>query len=310
MAAVSSRVVVFLAAASIAASSLLGQTIASTDLKYQLPPEVMVKMVDALPTPIISLSPENGVGPRRILIEQSSSLPTISDLAEPELRLAGLRFNPKVGAPSRTRYFVSLKLQELPVVGSTTQPKEVAIIGLPAKPHVLFARWSPDGRHIALVNGESAAAGLALWIVDVAKASATRVPGVRLNAVLTEPVDWLNNSSLAVLAVPADRGAMPVRSEIPTGPVIQENDGKATPAPTYEDLLKNPTDERFFEYYSTSQIEEVKLAGGATKKLGKAGVFARLEASPNGEYLFAEELHRPFSYTQPSERFPQRHRGR
>jgi hypothetical protein len=171
MNAVFSRSVLCLAAATLAASALAGQTVSSTDLKYQLPPEVMVKMVDAPPTPIISLSPAHGAGPRRILIEQSSSLPTIADLAEPELRLAGLRFNPKVGAPSRTRYFVALKLQTLPTAGSTTQSKEVAIAGLPVKPHVLFARWSPDGLHIALVNPESGTvAGLSLWVVDVAKA--------------------------------------------------------------------------------------------------------------------------------------------
>jgi dipeptidyl aminopeptidase/acylaminoacyl peptidase len=32
-----------------------------------------------------------------------------------------------------------------------------------------------------------------------------------------------------------------------------------------------------------------------------------LEPSPDGRYVFAEELHRPFSYTQPYERFPRRH---
>ncbi len=97
-----------------------------------------------------------------------------------------------------------------------------------------------------------------------------------------------------------------MRSAIPTGPVVQENDGRATPAPTYEDLLKTPIDERVFEFYATSQIAEVMISGGASRKLGRPGVFARLESSPDGKYLFAEELHRQFSYTLPYQHFPKR----
>jgi dipeptidyl aminopeptidase/acylaminoacyl peptidase len=287
--------------------SLFAQGAASTtDLKYQTPPEVMVKLVDALPTPTVSLSPKGGGGTRWMLIRQSSSLPTIADLAQPELRLAGLRFNPKVGAPSRTRYAVSLKLQKLPVGGVTTT--EIAIAGLPAKLHVIYSEWSPDGAHVALVQQDDSgtAAGLSLWVVDVAKAHATRVPGVKLNAVLTEPIGWLDSNSLAVLAMPANRGAEPVKSEIPTGPVIQENLGRATPAPTYEDLLKSPSDERIFEWNATSQIGIVKLAGGAVKLLGKPGVFAGIAPSPDGRFVLAKELHRPYSYGQTYDRFPER----
>lgn len=289
------------------ASILIAQTGPSTtDMTYQLPSEVMVKMVDAPPAPTISLSPVRGDGPRRILIQQSSSLPTIADLAEPELRLAGLRFNPKVGAPSRIRYAISVRLQELPTSGKST--KEVAITGLPEHPKLLYAQWSPDGKHIAVASVSSAStesdpAGLSLWIIDVATAQATRIHGVRLNAVLSNPIAWLNNGALAVLAVPATRGAAPTRSEVPTGPVIQENEGRATPAPTYEDLLKSPSDERIFAYYSSSQIEEVKVSG-VLRKIGKPGDFASLESSPDGRYLLAEELHQPFSYTQPYDRFP------
>jgi len=306
MAAVLSRLAASALAISLSVPCLRAQSSAATDsndLKYQLPPEVIVKLVDAQPPPAISLSPAHGTGPRTILLRQSSSLPTIADLAEPELRLAGLRFNPKVGAPSRTRYSISLKLQPLPNPGASAAPAEIAITGLPAKPHVLYARWSADGQHIALVNLDND--NLSLWIVDVPKASAAEVPGLRLNAVLTEPLAWIDNNTLAVLAFPPERGPEPTKSDVPTGPIVQENEGRATPAPTYEDLLKNPTDERIFEYNATSQIEVVKLSGGATP-LGKPGIFSSIDASPDGRYLLAEELHRPFSYHQPYDRFPDR----
>ena len=90
--------------------------------------------------------------------------------------------------------------------------------------------------------------GLSLWIVDVSTARARRVPGIALNGIFGAPCEWLSDSqSLLCKTVPKDRGAAPGRSEVPSGPVIQENLGRVTPGPTYEDLLKSPEDERIFD---------------------------------------------------------------
>ena len=40
---------------------------------------------------------------------------------------------------------------------------------------------------------------------------------------------------------------------MPPGPNVHENDGKAAPAATYEDLLKTAYDDALFEHYFTSQ---------------------------------------------------------
>ncbi|MGB8660190.1 MAG: prolyl oligopeptidase family serine peptidase [Candidatus Acidiferrum sp.] len=276
---------------------------AQTNLKYQLPPKAIVDIVDALPTPGVELSPAgSGAGKRWLLIEHFSGLPTIAELAEPELRLAGLRFNPKTDGPSRGRYDTSLELQALP------NGKAATVSGLPEHAKIRFAEWSPDGRKIAFVNISDAKedTGLSLWIIDVAAAQARRLQGIALNGIFGPPCGWLSDSqSLVCRTVPADRGPAPTRSEVPTGPVVQENLGRVTPGSTYEDLLKSPEDEEFFDYYATSQIELIRL-DGTVKSLGKSGVIEKAAPSPDGAYVLLFERHHPYSYLLPFEAFPQR----
>lgn len=286
---------------------------AQTNLQYQLPPKAIVDWVDALPTPGVSVSPRvAGSDKRWILIEHFAGLPTVSDLAEPELRLAGLRFNPRTDGPSRGRYSTALELQALP------NGKPIAVSGLPVHAKIRFAEWSPDGRKIAFVNINDAPedAGLALWVIDVNTAKAQRLSKVSLDGIfartgfpggdLGAPCEWLSDSQgMVCRTVPAGRGAAPTRTEVPAGPVIQENLGRVTPGPTFEDLLKNPEDEQFFDYYATSQIQILGLDGTA-KPIGKPGAFESASPSPDGQYILAVERHHPYSYVLPFETFPQR----
>ena len=246
------------------------------------------------------------------MIEPISGLPSIAELAQPELRLAGLRFNPRSDGPSRGRYVTALTLKALP--DGVARPVE----GLPANTRipviasagklVRFAGWAPDARHFFFVNAGDGTtdAGLSLWIVDVASAQAKRVPGLALNGIFGQPCEWLgDNRNLICKAVPPGRGAPPVRSEAPTGPVIQESLGRVTPGPTLEDLLKNPEDEVIFDYHATSQVVVVGLDGKIVS-VGKPGVIYSASASPDGRYALLNELHRPYSYLLSFEYFPQR----
>ena len=125
------------------------------------------------------------------------------------------------------------------------------------------------------------------------------MPGIALNGIFGSPCEWTGDSqSLICKTVPKGGGAAPKRSEVPTGPVIQENLGRVTPGPTYEDLLKNPEDEAIFDFYATSQVEVVRL-NGTTKAVGKAGVIVAASPSPDGHYVLIEERHRPYSYLLP-----------
>src|SRR5271156_5046959 len=77
-------------------TATIGAVQAQTALKYQEPPKAMVELVDVRPTPRVDLSPgDQPGGGRWLMIEAVSGLPSIAELAQPELRLAGLRFNPR-----------------------------------------------------------------------------------------------------------------------------------------------------------------------------------------------------------------------
>jgi len=275
---------------------------AQTSLKYQEPPKALVDLVDTRPTPIVEVSPRDKEGKQWLLIETISGLPSVADLAQPELRLAGLRFNPRTNGPSRGRYITSLRLQKLPDGAATV------VSGVPENSKIRFTAWSPDAHYVYFVNvsDNPPNAGLSLWIVDVASATAKQLAGIALNGVFGSPCEWRADSeSLLCRAVVKARAPAPQRSEVPTGPVIQENLGRATPGPTYQDLLKNPEDEQIFDYYATSQVEVVHL-DGTIKAVGKPGVIESASPSPDGRYVMVDERHHAYSYLLPFYFFPER----
>jgi dipeptidyl aminopeptidase/acylaminoacyl peptidase len=273
--------------------SFSGLSFAQTPLAYQKAPAAIEELLDAPVTPVVRPSPDGQL----LLVEQPQGFPTIADVAQPRYRLAGIRFNPANNGPSRDRMVaVQLSLQ------SGTGGSLKSISGLPTALKATHASWSPDSRYVAFV--QKATTALQLWVVEVATNSAHRVGSARLNAVLGEPCQWLSDSKgLLCKVVPATRGAAPNLSEVPQGPNVEENLGKVTPARTYEDLLKTPSDEAVFEYYASSDLAVVSL-DGTSRALPVKGLITQAEPSPDGRFAFIEALHRPFSYALPEENFP------
>lgn len=260
---------------------------------YQTPPKALADLVTAPLTPNVSMSDK---GDMMLILEQAAA-PGIDELAQPELKIAGLRLNPANTGPSRARYITGLKLKKL------TDKNEKAITGLPATSLISFVQWSPDGTKVAFAN--STDSQIDLYMADVATASAKKVGSLAVNATLGVPYHWVSDSKgLIVKTVPAGRGPAPEISRVPSGPTTQENvKGTRGQAPTYQDLLKNPSDEKQFAYYTTAQVVRMGLDGAATN-IGQPGIIQSAEPSPDGKYVMIETVHTPFSYLVPVNRFP------
>ena len=268
----------------------------TAQVTYQTPTPGLAALVDAPPTPRVSLSPDRD----QMLLMSRPSLPSIAELAEPELGLAGARINPRTNGPSRSSSYDGLALQPVEAEGA-----ERAVVGLPDAPRLRNVLWSPDGQYVAFTH--DAADRIDLYLLDVAAAEARRLTDLAINdAVGGRPFAWAPDSrSLVVHTVPVDRGEAPESPLAPTGPVVQENMGQEAPARTYQNLLTDAHDEALFEYYFDTEIVRVGLDGAVTP-LGIRGLVHNAAPSPDGQYVLVERWHRPFSYLVPSSRFPNR----
>ncbi len=259
--------------------------------EYKMPPKELAELIDAPPTPSVSLSPDRSL----LLILERQGLPSIEELGREELRLAGLRIDPRTNGPSRSRPYVGLALQR--VEGGVSKPVQ----DLPAQPRITDVSWSPDGRHIAFLHTRDD--GIELWVVEVGTNTARRLRELPVNDALGRAYAWFpDGRALLLKHLPADRGAPPAKPAVPAGPVIQSNEGVAAPVRTYQDLLKNPYDESLFEYYTHAELSVVSL-DGSNRPFGVRGIIFDMDISPDGRYVLVETLRRPFSYIVPWYRF-------
>ncbi len=260
---------------------------------WQTPPEPIASMLNAPQLPTVAFSPQA----EWIVELGQAELPPIAELAAPKVAIAGFQLNPKTWGPAKPSYYRSLAIRR-------REEKTARPIQLPPNARLRNLSWSRCGQYLCFTHTkiENEDSGISLWVLDLQAAQARALTGPILNATCGSVVRWLSDNSL-ICKIRAAAGPPPSPPSLPVGPIVEENLGRTAPARTYTNLLKNPHDENLLEYYLTSQLVHLTLAGKQTP-VTEPDLFKSFSPSPDGQWLMATTTHRPFSYQVPLSRFP------
>lgn len=256
---------------------------------YQLPPQNVVDILDAPPTPAAFLSPDR----KTLLLADYEAYPPIAWLARPYLKLGGIRVDPQLSGTQRLSAYTGYTLLDV-ATGKRTKAE------LPAGSRLGGPAWSLDGRRFAF-GRDTDDNGIEVWVGDAETGKCRRLPDVRASDVLGGPFGWMDDSRhLLVYLVPPTRGPVPETPRVPAGPVVSETQNKTTRMATYQDLLQNAHDEELFAHFGTTQLARVNADTGAITPIGAPGLYTSARPSPDEKYLLVSRLKRPFSYRVPA----------
>ncbi len=258
---------------------------------YRVPPQNVVQIIDSPPPPSLALSPTRDW----MIVAHRRSMPALSKLAQPMLRLAGHRVNPRTNSLHSQSDFERLELLRVSDGASSQIDAPRLALGEP--------NWAPDGRHFFFTVTTDAA--VELWIGDPATPTTRRLTDAALNAARGQPCTWMPDSRHVLCHfVPSNRGGPPAGAEVPGSPIIQEAGGVDAPSWTFQDVLGGPDDEALYDYYMTSQPMLVDITTGSPRAIGNTGIYWTLDPSPDGRHFLAVRIVRPYSYLVQDHRFP------
>ena len=201
-------------------SSLIVEELVAQQSGYQLPPKAIVDIVDAKPTPFVSLSPDA----EWMLMVDRDAMPDIADVSRRMLQLAGIRIDPASNGRFQTSYLRGITLRNRSADPSGIQNEETHFkIPMPENPKVSSISWSHNSKNFAFVLVTDK--GQQLWVSSVETPKAPKMLTDRLNTVMGG-FSWMpDGKSIVCRLVPEERGAEPETSNVPTGPNIQESYG-------------------------------------------------------------------------------------
>ncbi|MGJ7916969.1 prolyl oligopeptidase family serine peptidase [Massilia sp. LXY-6] len=283
-----------------AASKAATSPTASASSAYNRPPKEILDVMRAPPPPSPSLSPTRD----KLMLVTMDEYPSIAKVATPFLRLAGVRIEPGNQSQHDTPggYGIPPCVSAIDLV-QVADGKQTAV-KLPAGACPRRPVWSADGQRFAFENISSEA--VELWVGDARTGAVRRLPGVRLNQMFGDQMQWMPDQKTLLVKLTTAQKAPPEAPPGSDGPGIQESLGATGQSSTYEnrDTLRNRHDEQLFEYYGRSQLALVDAASGKITPVGKPGLYEELDVAPDGRHAVVTEIRPPYSYVTTFDRFP------
>mgnify|MGYP001219719212 FL=1 len=265
------------------------------NLNYQQPRKELLDLVNVDRAPSVLKDDKNDY----MVFVYRPEYKSIDELSQKEMRLGGLRVNPYLNIGSRTTYYNKVKILRL----KKGDKHPIEVNGLPENPKLSNFIYSPDQSKIAMINTSSDR--LELWVLDIKKALAVKIDTPSLNATLGSVINWFSDNKNLLIKIRPEKSNIIIDQEksIPIGPTITENKGEKAQNRTYQDLLKNITDENNFEQLSRSKLIKVSLKGKISKWLDEK-MYRSISFSPDGKYVLVNIIKKPFSYIVTYSRFP------
>ncbi|MES2779304.1 MAG: prolyl oligopeptidase family serine peptidase [Bacteroidota bacterium] len=254
---------------------------------YQLPPSEILALADVKTPPQNIISKNNTY----LMMLERPLYKSVEELAEPELKLGGLRMNPLNFNVSRSTYYTSMVIQKI------SDGKPITLHHLPSPLKAQYIQFSPNETYCSFVQVGKAT--LSLWIINLATGDASELIAEGLNATMGGPYGWSNDEVFIYFKSKGNKQRLEVATELPQGPATQDAKGTKAPARTYQDLLRNKQDERTFNHYTQSTVQKIDISSGKITQLLGEAVYFGLAYSPDAKYILTDELTEPYSYTLP-----------
>ena len=151
---------------------------------YQTPPKDIADLLLAKPTPAVSVDKKG----EWMLLSERNSYPTVEELGQPEIRVAGLRLNPNNFSQSRQTYVNNFSLKNIKT------NKQFTITGLPLNMLAGNVQWSDEQTKICFTS--TTATKVDLYVIDVATHAAKKINRQALNIVNGAGIKWFDENTI------------------------------------------------------------------------------------------------------------------